>query len=257
MKPTPPPAEKSASWLEIPAAAIAPETRDLLTQIDTFTAGKLPRLGLLRFNAKLASVELVELVKEHGETSRKSFENAKPFADVLAAIGSFLPQSAYDAITYREACELRDALTASKKDAVICAKVEKRLKACKFKKGWASSLAELATPPAAETASDTASELATPPAAETASDTASELATPPAAETASDENASDGKPKGDAPPASNIVALPDSAPLSAVELVELVKSKLREMSDKQRDAARAMLASLVNEPAKLAERIAA
>jgi len=241
MKPTPPPAEKSASWLEIPAAAIAPETRDLLTQIDTFTAGKLPRLGLLRFNAKLASVELVELVKEHGETSRKSFENAKPFADVLAAIGSFLPQSAYDAITYREACELRDALTASKKDAVICAKVEKRLKACKFKKGWASSLAELATPPAAETASDTASE----------------LATPPAAETASDENASDGKPKGDAPPASNIVALPDSAPLSAVELVELVKSKLREMSDKQRDAARAMLASLVNEPAKLAERIAA
>jgi hypothetical protein len=37
----------------------------------------------------------------------------------------------------------------------------------------------------------------------------------------------------------------------------LVKAKLREMPDKQRDAARAMLAALVNDKEKLAERIAA
>ena len=54
-----------------------------------------------------------------------------------------------------------------------------------------------------------------------------------------------------------ISALPPPSPLSAVELVALVKTKLREMPDKQRDAARAMLAALVNDKEKLAERIAA
>lgn len=237
--PSQPSPENSPSWLEIPASTIKPELASILTEIDKFTAGKLPRLGLLRFNARMAKVELVDLVKEHGDTSRKSFDNAKPFMDVLCAIASFLPQSAFEALTYREARELSAALTASKSDAVICAKVEKRLKACKFRKGWASDLAKLATPTASESAPDNIVPL---PATESAPDNIVPLPAP----------ASESAPAPD-----NIVALPDSGPMTPADLVAMVKEKLRAMPDKSREIARGMLARLVNEPAKLAELLAA
>jgi hypothetical protein len=231
------------NWLEIPADSIAPQTTAILTEIDTFVSGKLSRLGLLRYNAKLSKIELVELVKQHGESSRKSFENAKPYQDVLCAIASFLPQSAYESLTYRDARELSAALESSKKNAVACAAVEKRLKASKFGRDWSKSLAKLATSfdtPASDTpASDT-------PASDT-----------PASDTpASDTPASD-TPASDTPAASNIVALPDSGPMNPAALIELVKEKLRAMPDKSREIARGMLARLVNEPEKLAELLAA
>jgi len=206
------------NWLEIPADSIAPQTTAILTEIDTFVSGKLSRLGLLRYNAKLSKIELVELVKQHGESSRKSFENAKPYQDVLCAIASFLPQSAYESLTYRDARELSAALESSKKNAVACAAVEKRLKASKFGRDWSKSLAKLAT------SFDT-----------------------PASDT----------PASDTPAASNIVALPDSGPMNPAALIELVKEKLRAMPDKSREIARGMLARLVNEPEKLAELLAA
>ena len=220
---TPSNSDKSPNWLEIPADSIAPQTTAILTEIDTFVAGKLPRLGLLRYNAKISKIELVELVKQHGESSRKSFENAKPYQDVLCAIASFLPQSAYESLTYRDARELSAALESSKKNAVACAAIEKRLKASKFGKDWSKSLAKLATSFDAP---------------------------------ASDAPASDA-PASDAPAPSNIVALPDSAPMKPTELIELVKEKLRLMPDKSREIARGMLARLVNEPEKLAELLAA
>ena len=191
----------------------------ILSDIDKYTSGKLPRLGLLRWNAKREKVELVELVKLHGDSSRKSFENAKPFMDILAAIGSMLPQSAYESLTYREARALSTALAASKANATIKEAIEKRLKVSKYGQGWAESLAELATPAPATEA--------------------------PATEA----------PATEAP--ANIVALPDSGPMAPLDLLALVKDKLRAMSDKQREIARGMIARLVNEPAKLAELLAA
>jgi hypothetical protein len=228
------------------AAQITKAAKAELSAIDATVNKRLPYLGALRHFAKVRETSLADLVATYGSATRKAFEDSKPYADILAFFGaSTIPDKAFDAIKRAEARDLVAVLPALKKDTAALEAVQKYLSAPvnKWRPGWVAHVVSLCPKAKEETpAPAPAPEVETPAAP-----------APEGTQTAASAPA----PEVEPPAANVITALPSPAPMTPAELVALVKEKMRGMSDKNREIARSMLASLVNSPEKLPQYLAA
>lgn len=239
-----------AKLAEMPGDAIHAAAKARLSEIDSALGRVLPYLGALRYFAKVRGVSLAELVETYGHATRSAFEDSKPYADILFYLGATtIPSAAFDSLPRAKARELAAALPRLKKDTATLEKVQGYLSGpCKFRDGWTDHLLTLI--PAAT--------VKTPPAPAPAP--ADDSAQPPGNVTP----ISDGPaPAESGPPpegGATVIAFPETArpeKLSAIDLIGLVKGHLRAMDESQREAARSMLARLVNDPSRLAEHLAA
>jgi hypothetical protein len=100
---------ENTKWFNISKDAIAPRATEILDSIQSAITGAIPCLGIVRYNAKIEGVSLKELVAKYGEATRKTFDNALAHAEVLRFCEGKLPETAYFAITYAKAREIRAA----------------------------------------------------------------------------------------------------------------------------------------------------
>jgi hypothetical protein len=131
---------ENTNWFNISKDAIAPRATEILDSIQSAITGAIPCLGIVRYNAKIEGVSLKELVAKYGEATRKTFDNALPHAEVLRFCEGKLPESAYFAITYAKAREIRASFEAHKDNTAAKEAAEKYLSVSKFRGKWADEL---------------------------------------------------------------------------------------------------------------------